>query len=47
MGVDTRSGPVMYDAVALSSWNVTPSMIRVRLGGNGLRVFAGTGVPDE
>lgn len=37
----------MFDAVTLSSWCVTPSMIRVRLGGAGLSGFASTGVPDE
>jgi NADPH-dependent ferric siderophore reductase len=47
MSVDARLGPVVYQAVALSSWYVTPSMVRVRLGGAGLSGFTSTDVPDE
>nr|WP_256985116.1 siderophore-interacting protein [Rhodococcus sp. 06-1059B-a] len=41
------SEPRTFDAVTLSSWYVTPSMLRVRLGGADLSGFATTGVPDE
>ena len=41
------SEPRTFDAVILSSWYVTPSMLRVRLGGADLSGYATTGVPDE
>lgn len=47
MSMTESAFPRVFDAATVSTRFVTPSMIRVRLGGDGLAGFESTGVPDE